>query len=158
MLTEIGPVEIEVARDRDGEFRAGDRAQAHTAPTEPAAKARLDELAGAWGGKYPAIPRLWQAAWAQFVPFLDYHPEIRRIIHSTNAIESLNARHRRAVRARGHFPTEQATLKSVYLVTRSPDPTGRDRPRWPTRWKPAPNAFAITFDGRLNPTSQPNQP
>ena len=63
-----------------------------------------------------------------------------------------------AVRARGHFPTEQAALKCVYLVTRSLDPTGRGRARWVTRWKPALNAFAITFDGRLNPTSQTNQP
>ncbi len=55
--------------------------------------------------------RLWDNAWAEFIPFLDYDVEIRRVICSTNAIESLNARYRRAVRARGHFPTEQAALK-----------------------------------------------
>lgn len=60
-------------------------------------------------------------------PFLDYDVEIRKVICSTNAIESLNARYRRAVRARGHFPSEQAALKRLYLVTRSLDP--RDRPR-----------------------------
>lgn len=75
---------------------------------------------------------------------------IRRIICSTNAIESLNARYRRAVRARGHFPNDAAALKCLYLVTRSLDPTGRGRARWVTRWKPALNAFAITFDGRIN--------
>jgi putative transposase len=85
-------------------------------------------------------------------PFLDYDTEIRRIIYSTNAIESLNARYRRAVRARGHFPTEQSALKCVYPVTGSMDPTGRGRARWVTRWKPALNAFAITFHGRLNPS------
>jgi putative transposase len=64
----------------------------------------------------------------------------------------LNARYRRAVRARGHFPTDrQAALKFLYLVTRSLDPTGRGRARWVTRWKPALNAFAITFEGRLVP-------
>jgi hypothetical protein len=84
---------------------------------------------------------------------LDYDVEIRRVICSTNAIESLNARYRRAVRARGHFPTEQAALKCLYLVTRSLDPTGKGRARWVTRWKPALNAFAITFEGRLFPSN-----
>jgi transposase-like protein len=74
--------------------------------------------------------------------------EIRTVICSTNAIESLNARYRRAVRARGHFPTEQAALKCLYLVTRSLDPTGVGRTRWTMRWKPVINAFAITFGDR----------
>ena len=66
----------------------------------------------------------------------------------------LNARYRRAVRVRGHFPTDkQAALKCRYLVTRSLDPTGRGRARWVTRWKPALNAFAITFEGRLVPST-----
>ena len=60
------------------------------------------------GDRYPAIVRLWHNAWDEFVPFLDYDVEIRRVICSTNAIESLNARYRRAIKARGHFPTEQA--------------------------------------------------
>ncbi len=64
-------------------------------------------------------------------------------------IESLNARYRRAVKARGHFPTEQAALKCLYLVTRSLDPTGTGRTRWAMRWKPALNAFAITFGDRF---------
>ena len=71
---------------------------------------------------YPAIRTLWMNAWTEFVPFLDYDLEIRRVLCSTNAIESLNARFRRAVRARGHFPTEQAALKTLYLVVRSLDP------------------------------------
>jgi putative transposase len=68
---------------------------------------------------------------------------------STNAIESLNARYRRAVRARGHFPTEQAAMKTLYLVTRSLDPKGTGQTRWAIRWKPALNAFAITFADRM---------
>jgi transposase-like protein len=67
------------------------------------------------------------------------------VLCSTNAIESLNARYRRAVRVRGHFPTEQAAMKCLYLVTRSLDPTGVGKTRWTMRWKPALNAFAITF-------------
>ena len=68
---------------------------------------------------------------------------------STNAIESLNARYRRAVNAKGHFPTEAAALKTLYLVTRSLDPTGTGQGRWVTRWKPALNAFAVTFADRM---------
>jgi transposase-like protein len=92
--------------------------------------------------------RLWRHAWPEFIPFLDYDMEIRRMICSTNAIESLNARYRRAVRARSHFPTEQAALKCLYLVTRSLDPTGRGATRWTMRCKPVLNAFAITFGDR----------
>ena len=64
----------------------------------------------------------------------------------------MNSRIRRAVRARGHFPTEQAALKCVYLAVMSLDPTGQGRKRWVTRWKAALNAFEITFEGRLSPT------
>jgi len=102
------------------------------------------------GRKYPAICRLWENAWAEFVPFLAFDREIRSIICTTNAIESLNSRYRRAVNARGHFPTEQAALKCLYLTTMSLDPTGRARQRWSNRWKAALNAFEITFDGRLS--------
>jgi transposase-like protein len=122
----------------------------YTAPSEAAAKERFVEFSTKWGRQYPAITRLWENAWSEFVPFLDYDVEIRRVICSTNAIESLNARYRRAVRARGHFPTEQAALKCLYLATRALDPTGKGRARWASRWKPALNAFAISFDGRIN--------
>jgi len=81
--------------------------------------------------------------------FLDYDVEIRKVLCSTNAIESLNARYRRAVRARGHFPNEQSAMKTLYLVTRSLDPRGTGQTRWAMRRKPAPNAFAITFADRM---------
>ncbi|MEU7068518.1 IS256 family transposase, partial [Streptomyces sp. NPDC046161] len=121
----------------------------YTAPTEAAARERFAEFSEAWGARYPAIVRLWDNAWAEFVPFLAFDPEIRRVICSTNAIESVNARIRRAVKARGHFPNEQAALKCVYLAIMSLDPTGAGRKRWTMRWKPALNAFEIAFDGRL---------
>ena len=132
---------------------ARDLRPVYSAPTEAAARAALDELEQKWGERYPAIIRLWQNAWAEFVPFLSYSPEIRKVIYSTNAIESMHARFRRAVRVRGHFPNEQAALKCLYLTVRSLDPTGRGRARWITRWKPALNAFAVTFEGRLDPTN-----
>ena len=125
----------------------------YTAVNADAARAALEELSTKWGTKYGAIIRLWNNAWEEFIPFLDYDVEIRTVICSTNAIESLNARYRRAVKARGHFPTEQAAMKCLYLVTRSLDPTGRGRTRWTMRWKPALNAFAITFADRW-PTAE----
>jgi putative transposase len=142
-----------LASRADWDAMARDLRPVYTAPTEQAAKERLGEFHATWGDKYPAIKGLWDNAWAEFVPFLDYSPEIRRVIYSTNAIESLNARMRRATRARGHFPNEQAALKCLYLVIRSLDPTGKGRQRWMNRWKPALNAFAITFEGRIFPTA-----
>ncbi|MBT2533732.1 IS256 family transposase [Arthrobacter sp. ISL-48] len=124
----------------------------YTAPSEKAAKDRFAEFTAEWGQRYPAIVRLWESSWAEFVPFLEYDVEIRRVICTTNAIESINARYRRAVRARWHFPNETAALKCLYLVTRSLDPTGGSRARWVMRWKPALNAFAITFAGRFERT------
>jgi putative transposase len=137
-----------LASRRDWDALKHDVRPIYTAVNADAARAALEELAEKWGAKYGAIIRLWTNAWEEFIPFLDYDVEIRTVICSTNAIESLNARYRRAVKARGHFPTEQAALKCLYLVTRSLDPTGRGKARWTMRWKPALNAFAITFADR----------
>jgi putative transposase len=119
------------------------------APSEAAAFDAFAEFSGKWEKKYPAVVRLWENAWAEFCPFLQFDAEIRKIVCSTNAIESLNARYRRAVNARGHFPTDGAALKVLYLTTISLDPTGKGRARWSNRWKSALNAFDIAFDGRL---------
>ena len=124
----------------------------YLAPSEAAARSAFDQFTTDWGDRYPAIIRLWETAWAEFVPFLEYDQEVRQVICTTNAIESINARYRRAVRARGHFPNEQSALRCLYLVTRSLDPTGRGRARWIIRWKPALNAFAINYPGRLEQT------
>jgi putative transposase len=138
-----------LASRADWDKMARDLRPVYTAVNEADAAARLDEFHTIWGNRYPAIRSLWTSAWSEFVPFLDYSPEIRRVIYSTNAIESLNARFRRATRARGHFPNEQAAMKCLYLVVRSLDPKGTGQERWMNRWKPALNAFAITFEGRL---------
>src|SRR6476620_3935477 len=124
----------------------------YTAPTEAAAMERFLEFCEAWGERYPAIVRLWENDWSEFVPFLSFDVEIRKIICTTNAIESVNARIRRAVKARGHFPNAAAALKCVYMAIMSLDPTGTGRRRWAIRWKPALNAFDIAFDGRLSAT------
>ncbi|WP_254390847.1 IS256 family transposase [Streptomyces sp. AC550_RSS872] len=126
----------------------------YTAPTEKAALERFAEFAEVWGRKYPAIVKLWENAWEEFTPFLRFDTEIRRIVCTTNAIESVNARIRRAVKARGHFPNEQAALKCVYMAIMSLGPTGEGQARWTMRWKTALNAFDITFDGRLSAARQ----
>ena len=141
------------ASRKDWDALARDLRPIYTAPNAEMSALRFEEFAATWGARYPAIIKLWRSAWEEFIPFLDYDVEIRKIICSTNAIESLNARYRRAVRARGHFPTDQAALKCLYLVTRSLDPTGRGKTRWALRWKPALNAFAITFEGRIVPST-----
>jgi transposase-like protein len=137
------------ASKRYWEAIAKDLKPIYTAVNAAAAEEALAYLEEKWGKAYPAIPRLWRSSWEQFIPFLDYDVEIRRVLCSTNAIESLNARYRRAVTTKGHFPTEQAALKTLYLVTRSMDPKGTGQARWVTRWKPALNAFAVTFADRM---------
>jgi len=138
------------ASKRDWAAIAKDLKPVCTAVSESAALDAFAGFSGTWEAKYPAIIRLWENAWPEFVPFLAFDTEIRSIICTTNAIESLNARFRRSVKARGHFPTEQSALKHLYLVVISLDPTGRGRQRWSNRWKGALNAFDITFDGRLS--------
>ncbi|QYX82731.1 IS256 family transposase [Streptomyces akebiae] len=125
----------------------------YTAPSEDAATERFLEFQETRGRKYPAIVKLWSDAWAEFVPFLSFDVEIRKVICSTNAIESVNARIRRAVRARGHFPNEAAALKCIYMALMSLDPTGKGRKRWTMRWKAPLNAFQIAFEGRLTPSN-----
>jgi putative transposase len=138
------------ASKRDWAEVAKDLKPVYTAPSEAAALDAFAEFSGKWEKRYPAIIRLWENAWAEFTPFLQFDNEIRTVICTTNAIESINARLRRAVNARGHFPTEQAALKCLYLAVMSLDPTGKGRKRWSNRWKGALNAFDITFDGRLS--------
>ena len=95
---------------------------------------------------YPAIVKLWSDAWAEFVPFLQFDKEIRRIVCTTNAIESVNARIRKAVKARGHFPNERASRPQVRLPgDHGPRPDRQGRARWTQRWKGALNAVAESF-------------
>ena len=138
------------ASRKDWPQLAKDLKPVYTAPNEAAALDRFAEFSDKWERRYPAIVRLWTDAWAEFVPFLAFDVEIRKVICTTNAIESINARLRRAVNSRGHFPNEQAALKCLYMALTGLDPTGRGRGRWTMRWKAALNAFDITFDGRLS--------
>jgi putative transposase len=122
----------------------------YTAADEPAAAAALEAFAAAWGERYPAIIKLWRAHWAEFTPFLAFPPEVRRVIYTTNLIESMNARLRKVTRNRGQFPSEQAALKVLCLTVRNLEEfRGRSVGIRSSGWKQALQAFTIYFEGRI---------
>ncbi|MFI1967482.1 IS256 family transposase [Streptomyces pathocidini] len=124
----------------------------YTAPTEKAAEQALEGLAESpLGTKYPAVLRTWRQSWQDFVPYLAFPPEIRKVIYSTNMIESINARLRKVTRNCGHFPTEQAAVKVLYLAIRELiEPKTRSKTHVAPHWKAALNAFSIYFQDRIN--------
>ena len=94
--------------------------------------------------------KLWRAHWEQFTPFLAFPPEVRRVIYTTNLIESMNARLRKVTRNRGQFPSEQAALKVLYLAIRNlEDFRGPNAGIRSSGWKQALQAFTIYYDGRI---------
>ena len=101
---------------------------------------------GPWGQRYPAIGQIWRRAWTEVIPFFAFPDEVRRIIYTTNAIEALNSKLRRAVRARGHFPSEEAATKLLYLILH------RSEKEWtmpPREWTMAKAQFAVIFGERF---------
>jgi len=120
----------------------------YQAPTADAALLALDAFeAGPWGQKYPAIAPTWRRQWEQVIPFFAFPPEVRRIIYTTNAIESLNSTLRTAVRSRGHFPTDEAATKLLYLVLRNVSRNWKNAQR---EWTAAMTQFAIMFGDRFS--------
>jgi putative transposase len=132
---------------------ARDLKPVYTAVNAAAALAAFEAFDEKWSARYPAIGKLWRAAWDNFVPFLDLDIEVRNLLSSTNAIESLNSRFRKVIDARGHFPNEQAAMKALYLAVRSLDPKGTGQQRWITRWKPILNVLAVSFHDRMPETA-----
>ena len=106
--------------------------------------------AGPWGRKYAAIGPSWRRAWGEVVPFYAFHVDVRRLLYTTNAIEALNAKLRRAVRARGHFPTDEAATKLLWLALRN---ITADWSRATREWKSAMNQFAILYADRFKPSA-----
>jgi putative transposase len=102
--------------------------------------------AGPWGARYPAIAPAWRRQWEQVVPFFTYPLEVRKIIYTTNAIESLHSRLRRAVRVRGHFPSDEAASKLLFLVLREISQNWKMAPR---EWNAARTQFAVIFGDRF---------
>jgi putative transposase len=110
-------------------------------------KAQLDDFAdGPWGQKYPAIAQSWRRNWPEVIPFFAFPDDVRRIIYTTNAIESLNAKLRRAIRTRGHFPTDESALKLLFLVLNLAAKKWKMPPR---EWCMAKAQFAILFEDRF---------
>lgn len=109
--------------------------------------AALDAFeAGYWGRKYPAIVQSWRRAWPEVIPFFGFADDVRRIVYTTNSIEALNAKLRRAVRARGHFPNDDAATKLLFLVL------NRSEKEWkmpPREWAVAKAQFAVIFGERF---------
>jgi len=122
----------------------------YTAPTEAAALGRFYEFVETWGGRYPAIVKLWENAWAEFVPFggLRRRDPHHRLLHQRHRVGQRP--HPPGGQGPWPLPERASRLKCVYMAIMGLDPTGKGRGRWTMRWKPALNAFDITFDGRLS--------
>ena len=121
----------------------------YTAPTIDAATDRFATFVEQWRDRYPAMIATWERAWDDFVPFLAFPVELRQIVYTTNAIESLNARFRKAVRHRGHFPTEQSALKVLYLVATERRPNRSNPTGQISGWKKILNALTIHYGDRI---------
>src|SRR5512134_1023362 len=122
--------------------------QIYKAKDADAGKLALDDFAeGACGKKYPAIAQSWRRNWSEVIPFFAFPDDVRRIIYTTNSIESLNAKLRRAVRTRGHFPTDESALKLLFLVLNLAAKEWKMPPR---EWCMAKAQLAILFEGRFS--------
>ena len=122
----------------------------YQAETAEAALHHLEEFEqGPWGRKYPTVAQSWRRQWEQVIPFLAFAPEIRKIIYTTNAIESLHSQVRKSVRTRGHFPSDQAATKLIWLVLRNIEAKWK---RPPAFWANARHQFAILFGDRFKIT------
>lgn len=124
----------------------GDLRRVYAAETEEAALAALAEFEKKWGERYPMVGQAWRSNWERVRPFFAFAKEVRRIIYTTNAIESLNFSLRKVTKARGHFPNDEAALKLVYLAIRNMEKKWTRQPQY---WNLALNQFAIMFEGRL---------
>ena len=132
---------------KDRKILAGQLKAIYRAKDADAAKEALEAFdSGPWGRKYPAIAQSWRRNWERLIPFYAFPEAVRRIIYTTNAIEALNSKLRRSVRTRGHFPSDDAAMKLLFLVLRE---TAREWKMPPREWSEAKTQFAIMFDERF---------
>ncbi|TSJ84487.1 IS256 family transposase [Chitinimonas sp. BJB300] len=119
----------------------------YTAPSAEAAQAELDAFAeGPWGQKFPTVSAAWRNAWDRVIPFFAFPPEVRKVIYTTNAIENINAQLRKIIKTRGHFPSDEAATKLIWLALRN---ITADWSRAAKDWKTAMNQFAILYADRF---------
>ncbi|RRU10797.1 IS256 family transposase [Stenotrophomonas sp. 278] len=124
----------------------------YQAVNEAAASAALDAFeVGPWGTKFPTVTASWRRNWSRIIPFFAFPPDIRRVIYTTNAIESVNARLRKIIKTRGHFPSDEAASKLIWLVLRN---ITADWSRSTREWKGAMNQFAVVYGDRFTSARQ----
>jgi transposase-like protein len=120
----------------------------YSAPSAEAAQAQLDAFeAGPWGAKFPTVAASWRRHWDRVIPFFAFPPEVRRVIYTTNAIESVHARLRKIIKTRGHFPGDDAATKLIWLALRN---ITADWGRAAKEWRQAMNQFAIAYGDRFS--------
>ena len=124
--------------------------QGHDCEVFTSAETALAELdafeSGPWGKKFPTVVGAWRRVWDKVIPFFAFPPEVRRVIYTTNAIESVNARLRKILKTQGHFPSDEAATKLIWLALRN---ITADWGRAANHWKAAMNQFAILYEERF---------
>jgi putative transposase len=140
---------LDFASWKDRKLLAAALRPIYAAASAEAAEAALDAFeAGEWGRKFPTVVSAWRRAWDRVIPFFAFPPAIRRVIYTTNAIESVNARLRKIIKTRGHFPTDDAANKLIWLALRN---ITADWGQAAHNWKEAMNQFAILYAERFSP-------
>lgn len=138
---------LDYASWKDRKLLAAALKPIYTAPSAESAAAELDALAaGPWGQKFPTVVATWRRAWDRVIPFFAFSPAVRRVIYTTNAIESLHSQLRKIIKTRGHFPSDEAATKLLWLALRN---ITADWGRAAREWKEAMNQFAIAYGERF---------
>ncbi len=138
---------LDYARWKDRKALAAAIKPIYTAPSAEAAQAELDAFGqAAWGQRFPTVAASWRRVWDKVIPFFAFPPEVRRVIYTTHAIESVNARLRKIIKTRRHFPSDDAATKLIWLALRN---ITADWGRAANHWKTAMNQFAILYEDRF---------
>jgi putative transposase len=138
---------LDYANWRDRKGLAAAVKPIYTAPSAEAAEAALQAFeSGDWGRRYPTVATAWRRAWDRVIPFFAFPPDVRRVIYTTNAIESVNAQVRKIIKTRGHFPSDEAATKLIWLALRN---ITAEWSRPAHGWKSAMNQFAILYGDRF---------
>jgi putative transposase len=138
---------LDLASWKDRKALAAALRPVYTAPSADAALDALTTFEGStWGQRFPTIGKMWRRAWSAVIPFFAFPPEVRRVVYTTNALESVHARIRKVIKTRGHFPNDDAATKLIWLALRNITAEWR-RPAH--HWRAALNQFAILYEDRF---------